>query len=65
MNFRRFSAQGTNWQDDVGYARLIPESKRTSYDSKALDDLILRDPAFDCLRAYRRESKIRGSVQVK
>lgn len=57
--------QGVNWQDGIGYARLIPASTRTSYNTQQLDDLILRDPDFDCLRAYRRESKIRSSVQVK
>lgn len=57
--------RGVNWQDAKGYARLIPESTRTSYNAQQLDDLILRDPAFDCLRVYRKESKIRSSVQVK
>jgi hypothetical protein len=59
-------ASGQNWADDVGYARLIPESKRVSYESKSIDALIITQPdIYGCLAAYRRESKIRASVQVK
>lgn len=59
-------ASGQNWMDEDGYARLIPESKRISYESKAIDALIITQPdVYGCLAAYRRESKIRASVQVK
>lgn len=58
--------QGVNWSDDDGYARLIPESTRTSYETKALDELIITQPSvFGCLEAYRKVGKIRSSVQVK
>ena len=58
--------RGENWSDDEGYARLVPDSTRTSYESKALDDLIIRDPLhYGWLKDYRKQSNIRGSIQVK
>ncbi len=58
--------RGDNWSDDEGYARLIPESTRTSYESKALDDLIIRDPLhYGWLKDFRKQSMVRGSLQVK
>lgn len=58
--------RGENWADEDGYARLVPESKRISYESKALDDLIISEPLhYGWLRDFRKESTVRGSVQVK
>lgn len=58
--------RGENWSDDEGYARLVPESTRTSYESKALDDLIIRDPLhYGWLKDYRKQSNVRGSIQVR
>ena len=58
--------RGENWSDDEGYARLVPESKRISYETKALDDLIIREPLhYGWLKDYRKESTIRSSLQVK
>lgn len=58
--------RGENWADDEGYARLVPESKRISYETKGLDDLIIREPLhYGWLKDFRKESTIRSSVQVK
>ena len=58
--------RGENWSDDEGYARLTAESSRTSYESKALDDLILRDPLhYGWLKDYRKQSVVRGGIQIK
>ncbi len=58
--------RGENWSDDEGYARLTAESTRTSYESKALDDLIIRDPLhYGWLKDFRKQSVVRGSIQVK
>ena len=58
--------RGENWSDEEGYARLVPDSSRTSYESKALDNLIIRDPLhYGWLKDFRKESVVRGSVQVK
>lgn len=54
-----------NWSDSEGYARLIGESSRISYDRESIDELIIRDPGFECLRAFRKVSTIRASVSVK
>ena len=58
--------RGENWSDDEGYARLVPESKRAAYETKALDDLIIREPLhYGWLKNYRKDSTIRSSIQVK
>jgi hypothetical protein len=58
--------RGENWSDDEGYARLVPDGTRTAYETKALDDLIIRDPLqYGWLKDYRKQSVIRSSVQVK
>lgn len=58
--------RGENWSDEEGYARLVPESVRTSYESKALDDLIIRDPLhYGWLKDFRKQSTVRGSIQVR
>lgn len=58
--------RGENWSDDAGYARLIPDSTRTSYETKGLDDLIIRDPQqYGWLKDYRRQSVIRSALQIK
>ncbi len=58
--------RGESWSDDEGYARLVPDSTRTSYETKSLDDLIIRDPMqYGWLKDYRKQSVIRSSIQVK
>ena len=58
--------RGENWSDGEGYARLTAESSRTSYEFKALDDLILRDPLhYGWLKDYRKQSVVRGGIQIK
>lgn len=58
--------RGENWEDDRGYARLCADSIRASYDAKALDQLIVSDPLGNgWLKEFRKESVVRGSVQVK
>ena len=58
--------RGENWSDDEGYARLVPDSTRTSYETKSLDDLIIREPLqYGWLKEYRKQSTIRSSIQVK
>jgi hypothetical protein len=58
--------KGSNWSDADGYARLIAESVRTNYDTRALDQLILSEPLqYGWLRDFRKESNVRGGVQVK
>ncbi|MBZ0297904.1 MAG: hypothetical protein K8L99_35445 [Anaerolineae bacterium] len=59
-------AKGANWSDDEGYARLVAEGIRRTYDHKALDELIISDPLrYGWLKDYRKESSVRGGVQVK
>jgi len=58
--------RGENWSDDEGYARLVPDSTRVSYETRALDELIIREPLhYGWLKDYRKESLIRSSIQVK
>ena len=58
--------KGSGWTDSAGYARLVAESVRTSYSTKALDDLILTEPLrYAWLQEFRKESMVRGGVQVK
>lgn len=58
--------RGENWQDDKGYARLCADSIRASYDAKALDALIVSDPLGNgWLKEYRKESVVRGGIQIK
>jgi hypothetical protein len=58
--------KGSNWSDDVGYARLVSEGIRRTYDTKSLDELIISDPLhYGWLKDYRKESTVRGGVQVK
>jgi len=58
--------KGSNWSDDEGYARLVADSVRRSYDSKALDELIINDPLrHGWLKDYRKETPVRGGIQVK
>lgn len=57
---------GQSWADDEGYARLVSEGIRTSYDTKELDELIIKDPLrYGWLKDYRKQSPVRGGVQVK
>jgi superfamily I DNA/RNA helicase len=63
---RLLELRGENWSDEEGYARLVPESCRVSYETKALDELIIREPLhYGWLKDYRKESTIRSSIQVK
>ncbi len=58
--------RGSNWSDEDGYARIISEGIRRSYDNKALDELIINDPLhYGWLKDYRRETPVRGGIQVK
>jgi multidrug resistance efflux pump len=58
--------RGSNWSDEDGYARLTSEGVRISYDTKSLDDLIIKQPLqYGWLKDYRRESHVSGTIQVK
>lgn len=58
--------RGENWSDDDGYARLVSEGVRHSYDTKALDEMIITDPLrYGWLKDYRRESILPRSVHVR
>jgi uncharacterized coiled-coil protein SlyX len=58
--------KGSSWSDDEGYARIIADAVRRTYDSKALDELIITDPLrHGWLKDYRKETPVRGGVQVK
>ncbi len=58
--------RGENWSDEEGYARLVPESTRISYETKGLDELIIKEPLhYGWLKDYRKESAIRANIQVK
>jgi len=58
--------RGDNWKDEDGYARLMSDSVRTSYDTRSLDELIIGDPLrHGWLKDYRKEFTVRGGVQVK
>jgi hypothetical protein len=58
--------KGSGWNDSAGYARLVSEGVRTSYNTKELDDLILSDPLhYAWLKDYRKESNVRAGIQVK
>ncbi len=60
------SQRGENWKDDDGYVRLVADSVRTSYDTRALDELIISDPLRNgWLKDYRREFTVRGGVSVR
>jgi multidrug resistance efflux pump len=66
-NLRELLEQrGSNWSDDDGYARLTSEGVRISYDTKALDELIIKQPLqYGWLKDFRRESHVQGTIQVK
>ncbi len=58
--------RGSNWADDTGYARIVSEGLRRSYDQKGLDELLIKDPLrYGWLKDYRKETTVRGGVQVK
>lgn len=58
--------RGESWSDEEGYARLASDGQRVSYDTNALDELIIKDPAkYGWLKQYRRETTISGGVRVK
>lgn len=58
--------KGSNWTDDEGYARIISEGLRTAYETRMLDDLILKNPLqYGWLKDYRKETLVRGGVQVR
>src|SRR3982750_3558047 len=48
--------RGENGPDDAAYARLVPDSPRVSYETKALDELIIHEPLhYGWLKDYRKE----------
>jgi hypothetical protein len=58
--------KGSSWSDEEGYARLVADSVRRAYDTKALDELIINDPLrHGWLKDYRKEIPVRGGVQVR
>jgi hypothetical protein len=58
--------RGSNWADTEGYVRLTSEGTRTSYDAKAIDELIIGDPLrYGWLKDYRKQTTVRGSIQIK
>jgi hypothetical protein len=64
--FRLLVERGENWSDDDGYARLVPESSRASYETDKLDSLIIHDPLhYGWLKDYRKQSVIRANLQIK
>lgn len=64
--YELLSERGESWSDDEGYARLVEEGERTSYDVHALDELIINDPLrYGWLKDYRKTTTTRGGVRVK
>lgn len=62
----KLEARGSNWEDENGYARLIPASTSARYDRDALDRLMLKSEWWATrLRKFRRESTISSYVSVK
>lgn len=58
--------KGSNWSDGEGYARITSGGIRTSYDTKSLDELIIKQPLqYGWLKDYRKETTVRGGLQVK
>jgi hypothetical protein len=58
--------RGDAWTDSLGYARVTSDGVRKSYDTQALDQLILSDPLqYGWLKDYRKEFLVRGGVQIK
>ena len=58
--------RGARWTDADGYALLREPGIRKVYDAQALDRLIVTDPLrYGWLKDYRKETNVRGGVQVK
>lgn len=58
--------RGSNWSDQLGYARLTSEGMRLDYDTSALDALIIEDPLrYGWLKDYRTKSPIPARVMVR
>jgi hypothetical protein len=58
--------RGSPWKDDEGYAMLVNEGERTSYDTKALDNLLMSDPLrYGWLHDYRRKTPVAPSIKIK
>jgi hypothetical protein len=58
--------RGENWADEDGYARLVSAGRRISYDTRALDDLVIKEPLrYGWLKDYRKETEVAGRLQVK
>jgi hypothetical protein len=58
--------RGSNWADEIGYARLMTSGRRVYYDTEDLDRLLISDPLrYGWLKDYRRESILPERVQVK
>lgn len=49
-----------------GYAQIVAAGTRVTYDTEALNQLILSDPVqYGWLKKYRNENTIQGGVRVK
>jgi hypothetical protein len=58
--------RGSAWKDDDGYAMLVSEGERTSYDTKALDELLVSDPLrYGWLHEYRRKTSVSPSIKIR
>lgn len=58
--------RGESWKDEHGYAMITSEGERVSYDTKALDELVLTDPVkYGWLHDYRRKSVVAASLKIK
>lgn len=58
--------KGAGWSDAAGYARITSEKISHTYDTRALDELILKEPLrYGWLGDFRKMATIRGGVQVK
>lgn len=58
--------KGEGWSDSAGYARVVAEGVEATYDTKALDELILKEPVrYGWLGDFRKREHVRPAVKVK
>lgn len=59
--------RGSMWKDENGgYARLATATVRVVYDKARIDALILSEPLmYGWLKDYRKETSVKGGVQVR
>lgn len=63
---RLLEERGDSWKDAEGYAMLTAESVRTSYDTSALDTMIVADPLqYGWLEKFRKSSLVAASLRIK